>query len=65
MNKETVREAIVKKIEEMQNKKCGIATNYDYQLGVVSGMLRAFVIAGVITEDEGTELRDKIFEEDI
>ena len=63
MTNEMAKRAIVKRIEELQAKNRGIAQSREYQLGIMNGMLKAFFMAGVLSDTEKNEYFDELFEE--
>lgn len=63
LTKQEIKNEIQNKLNEMFTKKVGIATERNYQMGVVNGMVRAFQLSGLINSDEAYEIRNEILDE--
>ena len=58
---DTVKEIIRTELDELENKNYGVAAKTDYRLGKINGMLKVFVITGIITHDEMKNILDEIY----
>ena len=61
MTREEVKAIVLNELAEMEKKTFGMASDEKYQIGKITGMLKAFRIAGMINEDDASQIKDEIF----
>ena len=61
MNKEEIRKACRDELESMEHSYNVCCREYMYRYGKIAGMLKAFMIAGMITMDDLREIMHELF----
>lgn len=62
MTKEEIKKIVEEELKRLEARKHGICTKTNYQLGKISGMIKAFEIAGYLTREESNEIYDYLFD---